>query len=65
MKNGENSKLLSVSNLSKEFGIKPGLIYHWIRYRKISIIKIDKKVLIPRAEFEDFLSSHFRSAGDE
>lgn len=59
MQNRENGKLLSVSTLSKEFGIKRGLIYHWVRYRKFPIFKVDKKVLIPRADFEAFLQSHF------
>lgn len=59
MKSRENGKFLSVSSIQKEFGIKSALVYHWIRYRKFPIIKIDKKVLIPRADFEAFLDSHF------
>jgi hypothetical protein len=64
MQNKENGKLLSVSTIYKEFGIKPALVYHWIRYRKFPVIKIDKKVLIPRADFEAFLNSHFIPGGE-
>lgn len=59
----ERSKLLSVSTVSKEFGVKPALVYHWIRYRKFPIIKVDKKVLIPRQDFEAFLESHLIPGG--
>lgn len=54
-----NKKLLNVSDIFDEFGIKPALVYHWVRCKKFPIIKIGKKILIKRAEFDSFLNSHF------
>lgn len=65
MQTKANGKLLSVSTIEEEYGIRASLVYHWIRYRKFSVIKIDKKVLIPRAEFDDFLNCHFIPGGDK
>lgn len=59
MQDKEKARFLYVSGIYKEFGIKPALVYFWIRYHKFPILKIDKKILIPRSDFEAFLESHF------
>lgn len=58
MERKNNKKLLNVSDIFDEYGIKPALVYHWIRFRKFQIFKVGKKVLILRTEFEAFLNAH-------
>ena len=58
MKSRNDKKLLTVSEIFQVYGIKPALVYHWIRFRKFQIFKVGKKVLILRTEFEAFLNAH-------
>ncbi len=58
MKSRNDKKLLTVTEIFREYGIKPPLTYHWTRNRKFRILKIGKKILIARADFEDFLKAH-------
>lgn len=58
MKSTENKKLLTVSEIFREYGVKPALVYHWVRFRKFRIIKVGKKVLIQKCDFEEFLDAH-------
>lgn len=58
MKSIKDKRLLTVSDIFQEYGIQSSLIYHWIRFRKFRILKIGKKILIARADFEEFLSAH-------
>jgi len=58
MKSIINKKLLTVSDIYQEYGIKPALIYHWIRYKKFRILKINKKILIQKCDFDEFLYAH-------
>lgn len=58
MHNRDKGRLLTASKAAIDFGIKPSSFYHWFRYRKFPIIKLDKKVLFWESDFIKFLDSN-------
>ncbi len=58
MNRTKDKKMLTVSDIFDEYGIKPALVYHWVRFRKFQILKINKKILIQKCDFEEFLEAH-------
>ncbi|MGE5445653.1 MAG: helix-turn-helix domain-containing protein [Ignavibacteriales bacterium] len=51
-------RLLSVSDIAKEYGLKPSFVYHLKRYSKLPYIQIGKKILFRESDFLKFLESH-------
>lgn len=60
-----HGKLLTVKKACEIYGLDPTLIYHWIRYRKFDLFKLDKKVLFLESDFLDFLEQHKVKKFDE
>lgn len=54
----EKGKLLTVQKASETYGVDPGLVYHWIRYRKFDYHKVGKKILFWERDFLEFLGQH-------
>jgi len=54
----KSEKLLTVKKACEIYGIEQSLIYHWVRYKKFSYYKIDKKILIRDSDFKEFLESN-------
>ncbi len=57
-KERSRERLLTVKKACEIYGIEPSLIYHWIRYKKFSFYKVEKKILIRESDFNDFLESY-------
>lgn len=53
-----SKRLLSVSDITKEYGIKPSFIYHLKRYAKLPYIQIGKKILFRESDFILLLESN-------
>jgi predicted DNA-binding transcriptional regulator AlpA len=53
-----NGRLLTVKKACEIYGLDPTLIYHWIRYKKFDLFKLDKKVLFLESDFLNFLEQH-------
>ncbi len=49
---------LSPKGICLFYDISKWTIYRWIWERKFPIVKLGRKVLIPVAEFEEFLNMH-------
>jgi len=64
MKNKNNCRFLTVNELNDHFGIKPSLIYWWLREKKIIHYKVGKKVLIKELDFLTFLEAHRQEVFD-
>ncbi len=61
MHNRDRGRLLTASKAAIDYGIKTSSFYHWFRYRKFPIIKLDKKVLFWERDFIEFLESNLIS----
>ena len=51
-------KYLSPKKIEQEFEIDRKTIYHWCRNGDIVFFKKDKKILIPKTKFEQFLTNN-------
>ena len=60
-----NFKLFSVKTACEYYGLEPSILYHWIKYRKFSVYKFEKKLLFRQSDFEKFLENNRIPLGDE
>lgn len=58
MHNRDRGRLLTASKAAIDYGIKTSSFYHWYRYKKFKIIKLDKKVLFWESDFLQFLDEN-------
>lgn len=62
----ENESLtMTVEEAAKALGISRGLAYDLARQRKIPIIRLGKRMIIPRKALEDMLSGNWQPAKKE
>jgi len=64
-KSVSGKKLLTVQKASNKYGLDRSLLYHWIRYKKFSYFKIEKKILFWESDFISFLESHYINTNQE
>lgn len=58
MNNGQvKIKFLTVKMISHKYGLEPNLVYYWVREKKFSYFKCDKKLLILETDLLDYLNS--------
>jgi len=58
MHNRDRGRLLTASKAATDYGIKTSSFYHWFRYKKFKIIKLDKKILFWENDFLQFLDEN-------
>jgi excisionase family DNA binding protein len=51
----------SISEVAEELGISRGLAYEMARTHKIPILKIGGRLLVPKDQFEEWLSNSIRN----
>jgi len=48
-------KLLTVKKITSKYELEPSLIYYWVRNKKFSYYKFEKKILIEEQDFLNFI----------
>jgi excisionase family DNA binding protein len=49
---GQDKRLLSVGETAARFGVSPWTVRDWIAQRKLTRVKIGRRVLVPESEIE-------------
>jgi len=48
-------KFLTVKKITSKYELEPSLIYYWVRNKKFSYYKFEKKILIEEQDFLNFI----------